>query len=47
MTLLKKLKAFLQESPENRTQLFVFLGFVILPFIGLSLLYTFVCIFWL
>lgn len=47
MTCFKKLKAFYHQSPEHRIQLFVFVGFAILPLIGLATLYTCVCIFWL
>lgn len=47
MSFLKKLKAFYQKSPENRTQIHVFLGFVIVPVVGMSILYIVVRIFWL
>ncbi|HHF7345131.1 MULTISPECIES: hypothetical protein [Legionella] len=47
MSVFKKLKKFYQASAENRTQIHVFLGFLVIPVIGMSLLYAYVCIFWL
>lgn len=47
MSIFKKLKKFYQASAENRTQIRIFLGFVIVPLIGMSLLYIYVRIFWL
>lgn len=47
MSFLKKLKEFYNASPENRIGLRVFLGFVIIPFIGLTLFYIYVYLFWL
>jgi len=47
MSLLKKLKEFYAASSENRTQIHVFLAFLIIPVIGMSLLYLFVLLFWL
>jgi len=45
MSLFRKLKNFYVASPENRTQFYVFLGFVVVPIIGMSLLYIAVRIF--
>lgn len=47
MSLIKKFKKFYNSSSENRTQIHLFLGFVIIPIIGMSILYIFVRIFWL
>ncbi|CAM4493398.1 MAG: hypothetical protein LEGION0403_FIIPPAGN_00468 [Legionella sp.] len=47
MSLLKRFKKFYQSSAENRIQIHVFLGFVIIPIIGMALLYIFVRTFWL
>lgn len=45
MSLFKKLKNFYNESPENKTQVYVFLGFVVIPIVGMMLLYIVVRIF--
>jgi len=47
MSILKKLKNFYHASAENKTQIYLFLGFVIVPIIGMSLLLIWVHIFWL
>lgn len=47
MSLFKKMMKFYHESAENRTQIHLFLAFVILPLIGMSALYLWVRIFWL
>ncbi|WP_165481484.1 hypothetical protein [Legionella erythra] len=47
MSLLAKFKKFYKSSAENRIQIHLFLGFVIIPVIGMTLLYLFVLIFWL
>lgn len=47
MSLLKRFKKFYRSSAENRIQIHVFLGFVIIPIIGMTLLYIFVRAFWL
>ncbi|CEK11260.1 hypothetical protein [Legionella hackeliae] len=47
MSIFQRLKKFYNASPENRTQILVFLGFVIVPVVGMSLLYLYVNIFWL
>lgn len=45
--LIKKFKTFYRASPENRTGVHVFLGFVIIPFIFLSALFIIVSCFFL
>ena len=47
MSIFKRLKKFYQASSENRTQIHLFLAFVIIPVIGMALLYAYVLIFWL
>ncbi|WP_203456642.1 hypothetical protein [Legionella sp. MW5194] len=47
MSLLAKVKEYYRASAENRLQIHLFLGFVIIPVIGMTLLYLFVLIFWL
>jgi hypothetical protein len=47
MSIFKKFKKFYRASAENRIQFYVFLGFVILPVIGMTILYICVRIFWL
>jgi len=47
MSILKKLLKFFRSSTENRTQLYLFLGFVIIPVIGMTALYVWVNLFWL
>ena len=47
MSLFERFKKFYRASSENRTQVHIFLGFVIVPTIGMSALYIFVRLFWL
>lgn len=47
MSLLKKLQHFYNASAENRTQIHLFLAFVIIPIIGMTGLYIWVQLFWL
>jgi hypothetical protein len=47
MSLFKKFKKFYRASSENRIQLHLFLGFVIVPVIGMSILYILVRLFWM
>ncbi|ASQ45392.1 hypothetical protein clem_04170 [Legionella clemsonensis] len=47
MSFLQRLKKFYKASSENKTQIHVFLGFVIIPVVGMLLLYLYVNIFWL
>jgi len=47
MGLFAKLKKYYQASAENKTQIRLFFGFVIIPIIGMSLLYVWVRVFWL
>ncbi len=47
MLLFKKLKKFYKASPENKRQIHVFLGFLVIPVIGMTLLYLYVVFFWL
>ncbi|STX54493.1 Uncharacterised protein [Legionella geestiana] len=42
-----KFKAFYNASAENRINFYNFLAFIVIPVIGMSLLYIFVRIFWL
>jgi hypothetical protein len=39
LSLIDKLLKFIKSSPENRTQFFLFLGFFVIPFVGLIVLY--------
>jgi hypothetical protein len=39
MNLLRKLKKYYRASSENRIQIHLFLGFVIIPVIGMTVLY--------
>jgi len=43
----QKFKAFYQASAENRIGFYTFLAFIVIPAIGLTLLYIFVNLFWL
>jgi hypothetical protein len=45
MSLLKRFKKFYDASAENKTQTYVFLGFAVIPIIGMSLLLILVHIF--
>lgn len=47
MPIFKKFKKFYQSSAENRIQIHLFLGFVIVPIIGMSILYILVRVFWM
>ena len=47
MSLIKKLLKFYRASAENKTQIRIFLGFVIIPVLGMSLFYIWVRCFWL
>lgn len=47
MSLFKRLKKFYQASAENRIQIYLFLGFVIIPVLGMTVLYIWVNLFWL
>lgn len=47
MSLFERFKNFYRASSENRTQTHIFLGFVIVPVIGMTALYVFVRLFWL
>lgn len=47
MSIFKKLKKFYQTSSENRRQIHLLLAFLIIPVIGMSLLYIYVNLFWL
>jgi len=47
MSLFKKLKKFYRASSENRTQIRLFFAFVIIPVIGMTLLYIWVRLFWM
>lgn len=47
MTILQKLKQFYRASAENRRQLHLLFAFLIIPLIGMSLLYVYVNLFWL
>ncbi len=47
MSILQKIKKFYYFSSENRTQIHLFLGFVIIPVVGMIMLYIFVRIFWM
>lgn len=47
MTLFEKFKKFYRASAENRIQTHVFLGFIIIPVVGMSILYICVRVFWL
>lgn len=47
MSLFKRFKQFYQGSAENKTQTHLFLAFILIPVIGMSLLYIFVRVFWL
>ncbi len=45
MSLFKKFKTFYQESHEHKTQVHIFFAFLIIPLIGITLLYVYVNIF--
>ncbi len=47
MSIFKKFKKFYKASAENRIQIHLFLGFVIIPVLGMSILYLLVRIFWM
>ncbi len=47
MSIFKRFKEFYRASAENRVQIYVFLGFLVIPIIGMSLLYIWVRLFWL
>lgn len=46
MSIFDKLKKFYRSSSENKTQMIVFLGFMIVPVIGMTVLYILVRVFW-
>jgi hypothetical protein len=39
ISLIEKLIAYMKKSPENRTQVILFVGFFVVPAVGLILLY--------
>ncbi|STX28835.1 Uncharacterised protein [Legionella beliardensis] len=47
MSPLKRLLSYYRASKENRIQLIIFLGFVVIPILGMGLLYILVRLFWL
>ncbi len=47
MSIINRLIKNYRKSSENRIQFIIFLGFVIVPIIGMALLYIIVNIFWL
>ena len=47
MSIFKKFMKFYQASSENRTQIHLFLGFLIIPVVGMTVLYIWVRIFWM
>lgn len=47
MSLLQRFKNFYRASAENRTQIRIFIGFVIIPVISMTVLYIWVRIFWM
>lgn len=47
MSIFKKLQKFYRASVDNRTQIHLFIGLIIIPVIGMSLLYIWVRIFWM
>ena len=46
MSIIAKLKKFYRASSENKTQVIVFLGFMIIPVIGMTALYILVRVLW-
>lgn len=42
-----KLKQFYFTFAENKTQFYLFLGFLIIPVVGMTLFYLYVRIYWL
>ena len=47
MLWLQRFKKFYRASAENRIQLYLLLGFLIIPIVGMTLLYIFVQLYWL
>jgi hypothetical protein len=47
MSLLERFKKFYRASAENRTQIRIFMGFVIIPVIAMTVLYIWVRLFWM
>ncbi|MFC3909185.1 hypothetical protein ACFORL_08890 [Legionella dresdenensis] len=47
MSMFEKFKKFYRSSAENRIQTHVFLAFLVIPVVGMLLLYLFVLYFWL
>jgi hypothetical protein len=47
MSIRKKFMKFYRASSENRTQIHLFLGFILIPVIGMTALYIWVQLFWL
>lgn len=48
LSTLQRFKAFyIRALAENRTPFYLFLGFVIVPIVGITLLYMIVCLFWI
>ncbi|CAM3197394.1 Sugar ABC transporter permease [Legionella anisa] len=47
MSLWKKFKAFYNASPENRIGFYNFLAFLVIPILGMTILYVLVRIFWI
>lgn len=47
MSIIKKFLKYYRASAENRTQIRIFFGFVIIPIIAMTILYIWVRVFWL
>ncbi|MCW8384736.1 hypothetical protein OQJ18_08825 [Fluoribacter dumoffii] len=47
MTLWKKFKEFYNSSAENRIGFYNFLAFLVIPIVGMTILYILVRIFWI
>lgn len=47
MSIIKKFMKFYRASAENRTQIHLFIGFLVIPIVGMSALYIWVRLFWM
>ncbi|CAM3677825.1 hypothetical protein [Legionella longbeachae] len=47
MSIWKKFKEFYTASAENRIGFYTFLGFLVIPILGMTILYILVRIFWI
>lgn len=47
LSVFKKFLKFYKASEENRMQFYLLLAFIVVPIVGMSLLYIWISVFWL